>query len=68
MKKKLIRVELSFCTVGLWLENGKIVQAPPIMRYWVGKLYSDFYLYYEKRKKLVSAKVVEDAAEQAGFL
>lgn len=63
----LIRVELSFCVVGLEVKDNRIITAPPIMRRWIGKRYSDFYLYYERKGKLVIAEQLKDVAEQASL-
>lgn len=63
----LIRVELTFCVVGIKVKNNRIIEAPPIMRRWIGKSYSDFYFYYERNGKLVETEQLTDVAEQTSL-
>jgi len=58
---KLIQVTLSYCCCCIVVNNeGIIKDTPPILRGWIGALYSKFYLYYEKRGKLKEVKIINE--------
>ena len=59
-KKRFIRVELKFATCGIMVSaKGIIIEAPPIMKCWVGSRYEKFYTYYERKGTLIKTEVLE---------
>ena len=61
MKKRFIRVNLTFMVGTLTVNvKGKIIEAPPILRCWIGSRYDKFYSYYERKGKLVKTEVLKD--------
>lgn len=59
-EKRLIRVVLTFCTCGITVsEKGVIIEAPPILKCWVGVKYETFYVFYERSGKMISAEVLD---------
>lgn len=45
----MLWISLPYATFGLVLERGKVVQAPPIARWTIGKTMSTVVNYYRKK-------------------
>jgi len=42
-------VTFPFGIIGIIVYNGRIIEAPPLMKRWTGQIWVKFYDYYKKR-------------------
>ena len=61
-RMEAVEVELTFRTIRVVVHKDKIVSIPPSFRCWLGKKYSEFYLYYERVGKLKCTRPLKTSA------